>query len=115
MPFKTAYVFVVSMDVEPAKESLFNEVYDAEHIPLLLKVPGVRAATRMKGLDFAIMLGGQRVEKKHDAARYTAVYEIDDPAVLLSREWSEAVEKGRWPGEIRPFTKNRSHAIYKVR
>lgn len=115
MPFKSAYVFVVSMDVEPAKESLFNEVYDTEHIPLLLKVPGVRATSRMKGEDFAIMLGGQRVEKKHELARYTAVYEIDDPSVLLSREWAEAVEKGRWPAQVRPFTSNRSHAVYKVR
>jgi hypothetical protein len=114
MPFKTAYVFVVSMDVEYGKEGLFNEVYDGEHIPLLLKVPGVRGAQRMKGEDFAIMLGGQRVEKKHEAARYTAVYEIDDPSVLLSREWAEAVETGRWPVEVRPFTKNRSHAIFKV-
>lgn len=115
MPFKTAYVFVVSMDVEPGKESLFNEIYDTEHIPLLLKVPGVRAASRMRGEDFAIMLGGERVEKKHEAALYTAIYEIDDPSVLLSREWAEAVEQGRWPGEVRPYTKNRSHAIYKVR
>lgn len=115
MPFKSAYVFVVSMDVEPAREQLFNEVYDTEHIPLLLKVPGVRGAQRMKGEDFALMLGGKRVEKKHAAARYTAVYEIDDPSVLVSPQWAEAVEKGRWPAEVRPFTKNRSHAVYKVR
>lgn len=115
MPFKTAYVFVVSMDVDADKEQLFNEVYDTEHIPLLLKVPGVRAASRMKGEDFAIMLGGQKVEKKHEAARYSAIYEIDSPSVLLSPEWAEAVEKGRWPGAVRPYTRNRSHAIFKVR
>ena len=43
MPFKTRYVFVVSMDVEPEKEAIFNEVYDTEHVPELLKVPGVLA------------------------------------------------------------------------
>ena len=52
MPFSTSYVFVsyvfvVSMDVDPDKEALFNEVYDTEHVPLILSVPGVRAATRL--------------------------------------------------------------------
>ena len=35
------YVFVVAMDVDPEKEDLFNEVYDNEHIPFLLEIPGV--------------------------------------------------------------------------
>ncbi len=51
MPFSTKYVFVVSMDVDSDKEALFNEVYDTEHVPLILSVPGVRAATRLVGED----------------------------------------------------------------
>ena len=39
MPFKTRYVFIVSMDVAPDKEALFNEVYDEEHVPYLMEVP----------------------------------------------------------------------------
>ncbi len=31
MPFTTRYYFTVSMDVDPDKEALFNEVYDTEH------------------------------------------------------------------------------------
>jgi hypothetical protein len=27
------YRFIVSMDVAPEKEALFNEVYDQEHMP----------------------------------------------------------------------------------
>jgi hypothetical protein len=45
MPITTKYLFMVSMDVMTEKEALFNEVYDTEHVPLLLKVPGVRAVT----------------------------------------------------------------------
>ena len=115
MPFATKYVFVVSMDVDKDKEALFNEVYDKEHVPLLLKVPGVRAVSRVQGEDFAFNLAGERVSKKHEGAIYTAIYEIDSPAVLLSPEWAKAGEQGRWPGEVRPFTKNRSHKVYKVR
>ena len=37
---KTPYVFWVMMDVEPHREALFNDLYDNEHLPLLLKLPG---------------------------------------------------------------------------
>ena len=115
MPFTSKYIFVVSMDVEKSKEALFNEVYDTEHVPLILKVPGVRAATRIQGEDFVMQLAGEKITKPHEGAIYSAIYEIDSPAVLLSPEWAAMAEKGRWPGEVRPFTKNRSHKIYKVR
>ncbi|MCH7796137.1 MAG: hypothetical protein IH900_13510, partial [Proteobacteria bacterium] len=46
MPIATTYLFIASMDVEPDKEALFNEVYDTEHVPNLLKVPGVLSVTR---------------------------------------------------------------------
>jgi len=32
MSIEARYVFIASMDVEPAYEALFNEVYDTEHI-----------------------------------------------------------------------------------
>lgn len=115
MPVKSKYVFVVSMDVDKDKEALFNEVYDTEHVPLILKVPGVHAATRMEGEDFMMQLGGEKVPKKHDGARYTAIYEIDSPAVLMSPEWAKCAEEGRWPTHVRPFTRNRSHKVFKVR
>ena len=115
MPFSTPYLFVVSMDVDPEKEALFNEVYDTEHVPLIKKVPGVRAASRMQGEPFQMQLAGQKTEKPHEGPRYTAIYEIDGPAVLLSPEWAKNAEQGRWPSEVRPFTRNRRHAVYKIR
>jgi hypothetical protein len=115
MPISAKYLFVVSMDVDPGKEALFNEVYDTEHIPNLLKVPGVRAVTRMAGEPFAVSIGGAEKKVAHDGPRYSAVYEIDGPQVLTSPAWAKAVEDGRWPGEVRPFTHNRWHALYKVR
>ena len=42
------YLLIVSMDIEGMKEELFNEVYDTEHIPAILKVPGVISASRYK-------------------------------------------------------------------
>ena len=115
MPIASKYLFVVSMDVDPDKEALFNEVYDTEHVPNLAKVPGVRGVARMAGEDFTLKIGGVESRKRHEAPRYTAIYEIDGPHVLLSPEWAKAGEAGRWPGEVRPFTRNRKHALYKIR
>jgi hypothetical protein len=48
MPSTAKYLFIVSMDVEPEYEDLFNEVYDTEHVPNICKVPGVITAYRLK-------------------------------------------------------------------
>lgn len=115
MPIKSKYVFVASMDVDPDKEALFNEVYDVEHVPNLLKVPGVHAVTRIAGEPFAISIGGEQKSVSHEAPRYSAIYEIDGPHVLTSPDWASAVEAGRWPADVRPYTRNRRHALYRVR
>jgi len=115
MPIGSKYLFVVSMDVDAGKEALFNEVYDGEHIPNLLKVPGVRSVARMVGEPFAVSIGGAEKKVAHDGPRYTAMYEVNGPHVLVSPAWATAVEAGRWPAEVRPFTHNRRHALYKVR
>ena len=115
MPIATKYLFIVSMDVTKEKEALFNEVYDTEHVPLLMKVPGVKAVSRMKTEPAAFNLAGER--KLLDGGsepNYVAIYEIDSPDVLLSKEWAAAGEQGRWAGEVRPFTSNRSHVVRQV-
>ena len=59
MPISTRYLFTASMDVEPDKEALFNEVYDREHVPNLLKVPGVISVTRMTLEPLVLHIGGE--------------------------------------------------------
>ena len=115
MPVTTKYVFIASMDVAPEKEALFNEVYDREHVPNLLKVPGVRSVTRLRTEPASFSLGGQvKPLTGEGAPRYAAIYEIDSPDVLTSRAWAEAAELGRWPSEVRPYTSNRHHVVRKV-
>jgi hypothetical protein len=115
MPLTSKYLFVVSMDFDPGKEALFNEVYDTEHVPNLLKVPGVHAAARVTGEAFVLSIGGEEKPIARAGPRYTAIYEIDGPDVLVSSEWAKASEAGRWPGEVRPYTRNRQHALLKLR
>lgn len=115
MPIKARYILTVSMDVQADKEALFNEVYDTEHVPLLLKVPGVVSVTRAKMEPLAMFIGG---EKKTIVAegepRYMAIYEIESPDVLTGEGWAKAVEEGRWPGQVRPYTSNRRHVLRRV-
>ncbi len=115
MPITTRYLFFASMDVTPEKEALFNEVYDTEHIPNLLKVPGVISVTRAEARPVRMSIGGaQRAIVAEGEPKHIAIYEIESPEVLVSQEWADAVEAGRWPGEVRPFTKNRRHVLRKV-
>lgn len=115
MPIKTKYVLTVSMDVQADKEALFNEVYDQEHVPLLLKVPGVISVTRFKNGPVTMMLGGEKkVLAPENQPSYTAMYEIESPEVLTGDAWAKAVEEGRWPRQVRPFTSNRRHVLHKV-
>ena len=115
MSISAKYLFVASMDVTHEKEALFNEVYDTEHVPNLLKVPGVHSVTRIEGEPFAVSIGGVEKRVAPEGPRHSALYEIDGPHVLVSSEWAKAVEAGRWPGEVRPHTSNRKHALYRVR
>ena len=111
---KTRYLFAASMDVEPDKEELFNEVYDTEHIPYLSDVPGVLGIARFKTDELTMMIGGERRRiVAENEPTYAALYEIESPEVLTSDRWAEAVERGRWPAEVRPHTLNRRHVLFR--
>lgn len=114
MAIQTRYVFSAAMDVDPAKVALFNEVYDKEHLPLILTVPGVVAAARFLKQDLTMMIGGEKKTFVFEAEpAYNALYELESPDVLLTDAWANAVEHGRWPAEVRPHTKNRRHVMYR--
>ena len=115
MPIKTKYLLIASMDVEPDKEALFNEVYDTEHVPNLLKVPGVISVTRLETAPLTMRIGGEtRSIVAEGVPRYSAIYEVESPDVLISDAFAAAVEAGRWPEQVRPYTKNRRHVLRKV-
>ena len=115
MPVSTKYVFIASMDVTPEKEALFDEVYDTEHVPSLMKVPGVISVTRTTQEPLTLSIGGEeRQIVAEGEPKHSAIYEIESPEVLVSEAWAEAVEAGRWPDEVRPHTSNRRHVLRKV-
>jgi hypothetical protein len=112
---KTRFVFTASMDVDPEKEALFNEVYDTEHVPELMKVPGLLAVTRTTLVPLKMSIGGElKSIVAEGEPKYSATYELESAEVLTSDAWAKAVEKGRWPAQVRPYTRNRRHTLRKV-
>jgi len=112
---KAKYLMIVSMDVDPEHEALFNEVYDQEHIPNLSRVPGVLGITRYKREELIMNIGGERkTMRAENEPAYTAIYELESPDVLTSAAWNKAVEAGRWPAQVRPHTRNRRHVLLKA-
>jgi hypothetical protein len=115
MPIMSKWIFTAAMDVDPDKEDVFNEVYDQEHIPLISKVPGVISVKRLKLDTLRITMGGEtKTIDPQGAPRYSAIYELDSPDVLTSPAFAQAVDQGRWPTHVRPYTRNRQHTLYKV-
>lgn len=102
MPDRSApFIYLVQMDIPTEHEAAFNRIYDTQHVPAILKVPGVRGCTRYV------------VEKtnKPGFARYLALYEMDRADVMDSAAWKQASELGDWAPKIRPHTTNRSHTV----
>jgi hypothetical protein len=95
---KTPYVFWVMMDVERHREALFNELYDTEHLPLLLELPGCVNAVR-----YRTAAAGE--------PRYLCAYEVENPGLPMSKLWNDTSDIGRWKPEVRPYTSNKRYIV----
>ncbi len=86
---RAPYIYLVQMDIPAEHEADFNRVYDTEHVPEILKVPGVRGCSRYV------------IEKtnKDGMARYLALYELDAADVMDSPAWLKASETRRLGAE----------------
>jgi hypothetical protein len=98
LTYRTPYVFWVMMDIEPHREQLFNELYDVEHVPLLLKLPGCVNVAR-----YRTATPGE--------PRYLAAYEVDRPDLPMSQLWNDTSDIGRWKPEVRPYTYNKKFIV----
>ena len=58
--------------------------------------------------------GRVRASAYESEPTFVAFYEIESPAVLASNAWAAAVERGRWPGEVRAHTRNRRHVLHEI-
>jgi len=90
------------MTIGPERETLFNQVYDTEHVPELLRVPGMISISRYR-------------RTRPTDPFYLAVYEIATPDIPGGPDFARARDVGRWPTEIRPFTRGLQNGLYSWR
>ena len=97
------YVYVVQMDVPVELEDDFNRIYDTQHIPEILKVPGVLEVKRYV----------REKSSNPNMPKYTATYRVASPDIPQSAAWVKASDTGDWKTMIRPYTTNRMHSLYR--
>ena len=85
-------LLMVAINVTNENEDDFNSWYTEEHIPALLKVPGVLSARRFKSS-----------EGTH---RYVAIYHLTQPEITKTDAWSIAIDTP-WSSRIRPHFQDR--------
>jgi hypothetical protein len=92
----TKHIFIAQLDVPAEHEEEFNRLYDGEHVPNLLAVPGVISGTRYK-------LAGSETE---GMPRYLAIYELESPDIPESDAWKKAATTDGWV-EVRQHVSKR--------
>ena len=99
MKSKKHVILVVRIDVEPEMEEEFNRWYNEEHIPGLLKVPGVLWAKR-----------GVNTGK---GPKYIAVYEHENIDVQDSEAYRK-VTQTEWTRRLEPHFLKRERDVYEL-
>jgi hypothetical protein len=92
-------LLIVRIDVEPQMEEEFNRWYDQEHVPNLLKVPGVISAAR------GVNTG--------PGPKYIALYEHENIEVQHTAAYNEAVHT-EWTGRIAPHFVKVERDVYEL-
>ena len=99
----STYLYIAQLSIPPQHEDLFNDLYDKEHIPNILQVPGVESAKRYK-LEWS---------EQAEMPQYLAVYELEDPQLPNTDTWKAASDKGEWSVKVRPHLTTRLHGMFK--
>jgi hypothetical protein len=70
---------------------------------------------RFETQKLTMIIGGEtRTIVVENEPRHHALYELESPEVLTSQEWGKAVDQGRWPEQVRPYTRNRRHTLLRL-
>lgn len=99
------YWCIVRVDfTEPGLEEEFNDWYTNEHIPELLRRPGIYHAWRLS-VEPAIASIGE------SGPKYLAVWEIEDPSAFDTEAFKRPP---KWGGRWQPYIANWTRVFYRV-
>jgi hypothetical protein len=97
------YIYFLQQSVPAQLDAKFNELYDTDHIPLMMQAPGAKSVTRYKSL----------YSPSGDAPDYLAIYAVNGVDVPRSPGWKEQTSKGAWPTQMRPHFTARRNGVFK--
>ncbi len=103
-------MLAVWMDVPADKEEEFNDWYNTEHIPTLMRVPGFRAVQRLVATRTPM---SAKAGRPPSGPRYLALYDIESEKALQSQDFDKARESP-WGNRIRKFRVRRFHMVYRL-
>jgi hypothetical protein len=101
---KPQWIYVVQLSIPAEHDDVFNELYDSDHIPAIMTVPGVKWCRRYK----------MAWSDSEEMPTYLAYYAVDNPDVPRSDAWIAAAGSGEWPGRIRPHLTARMHGMFQL-
>ena len=96
------YIYFLQQSIPANLDVKYNELYNSDHIPLMLQTPGAKSCTRYK-LEYS---------DSGDVPDYLAIYAIDDATTPRSSAWKKQTSLGGWPMQIRPHFTARRNGVY---
>ena len=98
MANSTPGLLLALMDIEPGHEADFNRVYDTEHVPERLAVPGFRTARRFQAVE--------------GSPAYQAFYDLESPEVLEGSAYREVAGRdNQWKKLVGPYVRNQVRCV----
>ena len=97
-PGAAPHSMTITFEIAPEDEAEFNDIYDNDHIPTILQLPGLLEVIRFR--DAAPNEKGFLV--------YSAIYFMTKENLHETPEWKKLSDLGRWAPVIRPKVKSRA-------
>ena len=92
------YCMMITFEIAPEDEAEFNDIYDNDHVPTIMKLPGVVEVLRF--------CDGEPNER--GLLVYSAIYFMTEQNLHETPEGKELSDMGRWMPVIRPKVKSRA-------
>jgi hypothetical protein len=94
------YCMMITFEIAPEDEAEFNDIYDNDHIPTIMKLDGVSEVIRFR----------EPGPNAKGYLVYTALYMMATENLHLTPEWTALSDLGRWAPVIRPKVKSRTRS-----
>lgn len=96
-------IYLLQQGIPPELDERFNSLYEGDHLPLMMQVPGIAACSRWRLVQ----------SETGEVPAYLALYDIAEASLPKSAEWQAQTSKGRWPTEMRPHFTVRRNGVFR--